>query len=329
MIDVAVVGSLHLDIMVAAPRLPALDETLIGTSWGYKCGGKGGNQAVAAARFGARTAFGGQTGADDFGDRLRRNLSAAGVDISCVGIDPAHGSGMSVAITESHGEYGAVVVSGANLGIDAGRIAHDWGALWECRVMLLQNEIPEAVSLTAAREARKRGARVVLNAAPARPASRHFLDLVDVLVVNRVEAAMLSGCSDPHEALESLRSPHRDVILTRGGDGVSLLRRDGVALDLPALTVKLVSSHGAGDCFCGALAARLAAGEGLEQACRYAVAAAGLFVSLPEEERAALSHDAVAKAGAAALSLSAATPAAPPSDGSGPPRRPPRPGHRS
>ena len=80
MIDVSVVGSLHLDIMVAAPRLPGRDETLIGTSWHYKCGGKGGNQAVAAARFGAKTAFGGQTGQDDFGERLRANLGASGLE---------------------------------------------------------------------------------------------------------------------------------------------------------------------------------------------------------------------------------------------------------
>ena len=154
MIDVAVVGSLHLDIMVAAPRLPALDETLIGQSWGTKCGGKGGNQAVAAARFGAKVAFGGQTGADDFGERLRANLVEAGVDISCVGIDRLTGSGMSVAITEAHGEYGAVVVSGANLTIDPAAIVTAWAPLWNCKVLLLQNEIPEAVSLAAARMAK-------------------------------------------------------------------------------------------------------------------------------------------------------------------------------
>jgi ribokinase len=103
MTDVAVAGSLHLDIMVAAPRLPARDETLMGKAWHMKCGGKGGNQAVAAARFGASTAMGGQTGADDFGARLRANLEAAGVDITHLDTDPAAGSGMSVAITEAAG----------------------------------------------------------------------------------------------------------------------------------------------------------------------------------------------------------------------------------
>ena len=279
MIDVAVVGSLHLDILVAAPRLPGRDETLVGSSWHYKCGGKGGNQAVAAARFGARTAFGGQTGRDDFGDRLRANLVAAGVDIVHVGTDPAQGSGMSVAISEDSGEYGAVVVSGANLSIDAAAIVSAWEPLWSARVLLLQNEIPEAVSLAAAKAAKAKGARIVLNAAPARKMSAEFLSLVDVLVVNRVEAAMLAGTSDMAAALAGLHAPTRDVVLTRGGDGLMLMTRDGGRRDIPALPVKLISSHGAGDCFCGALAARLAAGDGIEAACRFATEAAGKFVS--------------------------------------------------
>jgi ribokinase len=279
MIDVAVVGSLHLDIMVAAPRLPHRDETLFGSSWHYKCGGKGGNQAVAAARFGARTAFGGQTGKDDFGERLRANLSMSGVDITHVDLDPGTGSGMSVAVTEEAGEYGAVVVSGANLTIDADSITTRWEALWQARVLLLQNEIPEAVSFAAARKARANGARIILNAAPARDMSPPFMNMIDVLVVNRVEARMLTGTEDPDRALPALHTPRRDVVLTRGAEGLSLMTREGVRVDVPALPVKLVSSHGAGDCFCGALAARLAAGDALEFACRFSSAAAGRFVS--------------------------------------------------
>lgn len=279
MIDVAVVGSLHLDIMVAAPRLPGSDETLIGSSWHYKCGGKGGNQAVAAARFGARTAFGGQTGQDDFGERLRSNLAIAGVDITHVDIDPAHGSGMSVAISEESGEYGAVVVSGANLTINSQTIATRWESLWHARVLLLQNEIPEVVSRTAARLAKENGARIILNAAPAREMSQGFMNMVDVLVVNRVESRMLSGSDDPDRALAALHTPKRDVVLTRGGEGLILMTRNGIRVDVPALPVKLVSSHGAGDCFCGALAARLASGDEIEFACRFASAAAARFVA--------------------------------------------------
>src|SRR6185436_970950 len=116
---VSVVGSLHLDILVEAPRLPLSDETLAGRAWSQKCGGKGGNQAVAAARFGATVAIGGRIGKDAFGKTLLANLQAAGVDVACIGTDAAAGSGMSVAIQDAGGEYGAVIVSGANLAIDA------------------------------------------------------------------------------------------------------------------------------------------------------------------------------------------------------------------
>lgn len=279
MIDVAVVGSLHLDIMVAAPRLPERDETLIGASWYYKCGGKGGNQAVAAARSGARTAFGGQTGQDDFGEKLRSSLAIAGVDITHVDVDPAHGSGMSVAISETSGEYGAVVVSGANLTINAQAIATRWEDLWHAKVLLLQNEIPEVVSRTAAKLAKEKGARVILNAAPAREMSQGFLNLVDVLVLNRVETRMLAGTDDPDRALAVLHTPKRDVVLTRGGEGLVLMTRHGVRVDVPALPVKVISTHGAGDCFCGVLAARLSMGDEIEFACRFASSAAARFVS--------------------------------------------------
>lgn len=294
MIDVVVVGSLHLDIMVAAPRLPTRDETLMGSGWHHKCGGKGGNQALAAAQFGARVAFGGRTGADDFGRTLHANLAANGVDLSHLGTDTTLGSGISVAIVEAQGEYSAVVVSGANLGIEASKIALEWAALWSCKVLLLQNEVPEAVNLAAARAAKARGALIVLNAAPARFTAAAMLDLVDVLVVNRVEAAMLSGCGDDlAAALAKLHAPSRDVIVTRGGDDILLATRASITEAIPVLPVKLVSSHGAGDCFCGALSARLAAGDSIGVACRYALTAAGLFVSVPEAVQGRISDEEV------------------------------------
>ena len=291
--SVSVIGSLHLDIMVAAPRLPQRDETLMGTSWHYKCGGKGGNQAVAAAQFGAATAFGGQVGKDDFGDRLIANLQAAGVNTDCVETNAGLGSGMSVAITEAQGEYGAVVVSGANLAIETADIERRWAKLFRAPVLMLQNEIAETVNIAAARAAKANGARIVLNAAPARDMSDALLSLVDVLVVNRVEAQMLSGSADPEAAVTALHGPSRDVILTRGAEGLLARTRTGAGFSIPSHAVKLVSSHGAGDCFCGALAARLAAGDGLQDACRFANAAAALLVALPDAQRDQLASDAV------------------------------------
>lgn len=277
-VDVAVVGSLHLDVMVRAPRLPGRDETLMGSSWHRKSGGKGGNQAVAAARAGARVAFGGAVGADEFGATLRANLLAAGVDATHLETDPSQGSGMSVAIEEEGGEYGAVVVSGANRGIAAVGLAARWAPLWEARVLLLQNEVPEAVNLSAARAAKARGATVVLNAAPARVASEAMSALVDVLVVNRVEARMLTG-EEGEAALPGLAALGRDVVLTMGAEGLWVQPAGGAAEFVPAVPVEARSSHGAGDAFCGTLGARLAAGDGLREACRAGAEAAARFVA--------------------------------------------------
>jgi ribokinase len=149
--DVIVCGSLHLDVMVYAPSLPRLDETVVGSRWSLGCGGKGGNQAVMAARAGARAAMIGRVGADQFGVRLRGNLAAASVDISAVHDDAAAASGMSAAIVRDDGEYGAVIVSGANLRIEPTAIGEAWRALAGASILVLQNEIPEAANIAAAR----------------------------------------------------------------------------------------------------------------------------------------------------------------------------------
>ena len=282
--DVIVCGSLHLDVMVHAPTLPRPDETVVGARWAMKCGGKGGNQAVMAARAGARTAMIGRVGQDDFGDRLRAHLAANGVDGAEVRIDPALGSGMSVAILRADGEYGAVIVSGANLAVVAAKLAAQLTALGGARALVLQNEIPEAVNIAAARAARAAGARVVLNAAPMRAMSEEFLSLVDVLVVNRVEAEGLAGepvadAGAALAALPKLGAGKRDVVVTLGGAGLVLQPKGQAPTAIAPIKVKVVSTHGAGDCFVGALAARLAAGDSLLAAARAANAAAAAFVA--------------------------------------------------
>jgi len=291
---VSVVGSLHLDILVEAPRLPLSDETLPGRAWSQKCGGKGGNQAVAAARFGASCAMGGRVGDDDFGRKLRDHLRAAGVDDRCVGTDPVAGSGMSVAILEAGGEYGAVIVSGANLAINAATIAHDWAPLWDAQVLMLQNEVPEDVNLAAASAAHANGCRVLLNAAPARALSAELLRLTDVLVLNRVEAGHMTGRTlrtrqDVAQAADALHRPGQDLIITMGSDGLHLTMRSGKSMFQLAFETAVRSAHGAGDCFCGALAARLALGDEVATACDFARAAAALFVAATPDGQAALS----------------------------------------
>lgn len=288
--DIIVCGSLHLDIMIDAPHLPRVDETAVGTAWAYKCGGKGGNQAVMSAKLGARTAMIGRIGQDDFGTRLIHHLDRAAVDRREVGIDPQAGSGMSVAIVDSTGDYGAVIVSGSNLTLNPDEAGDAFVRLGGAPILILQNEIPDAVNVAIARKARSMGARVILNAAPARALSAALDQTIDLLVVNRVEAGMLSGrevssAEDATSALAALGQSHRDVIITLGGAGLVVGAKGRVAHFIPATPVSVVSSHGAGDCFIGALSLALARGESLEIAAQRASQIAARFVSLSEAAR--------------------------------------------
>lgn len=280
---VLTVGSLHYDIMVEADHLPRRDETAVGTRWYPKFGGKGGNQAVAAARAGVASRMAGALGDDDFGAFLRSKLVAAGVEDHHVATLPGIGSGMSVAIQDGAGDYAATIVSGANLAIDAEGLGE--AALWAgVRVLVLQNEVPEAVNRAAATEARRRGISTVLNAAPYRALGAEFAGLVDVLVVNAVEAEMMGaspvvGLTSAGSAARHLAADYPAVIVTAGGEGLACVRPHGEELHLAAEKVQVVSSHGAGDCFVGSLAAALAGGQGLEEACRLASSAAARHVA--------------------------------------------------
>jgi ribokinase len=282
--DVIVCGSLHLDIVVNAPALPQLDETAVGTSWAQVCGGKGGNQAVQAAKHGARTAMIGRVGQDAFGRTLQQNLQNANVDTQSIIPHPFQGSGMSVAILQDNGEYGAVIVSGANTTIDPSSLASTWAKLGGAKVLVLQNEVSHDVNVAAAIIARKNGAIVVFNAAPARELSEALNTNVDVLVVNRVEAEAISGMQvndrkSAIAALFSLGSSHRSVVITLGGGGLVVCPKSAAFVEIEARPVKVSSTHGAGDCFVGVLAAELARGSALIDACRTANDCAAAFVS--------------------------------------------------
>lgn len=284
---ILVCGSLHLDVVVTAPHIPRLDETVAGQGVRYPFGGKGGNQALAAARLGARVAMAGRIGSDAFGRTLLDTLTEARIDTTLLQRDPGP-SGMSVAIEDASGGYGAVIVSAANLNLDPDRITIPPGTSH----VLLQNEVPEEVNLAVARKARAAGARVVLNAAPARAMPGDLLAQTDLLVVNRVEAEDLAGPVAPEDAARRLaaRGPGA-VIVTLGAGGLMLW--DGRAQRLPAHPVTVVSTHGAGDAFQGALAAELSRGADLVAAARYGQAAAALYVSLPVDDRPFLSDASV------------------------------------
>lgn len=279
---ILVVGALHLDVIVNAPRLPVMDETLLGHSVRYALGGKAGNQASAAARMGAKAALAGRVGSDGFGDQLLADLALTGVDCSAV-LRGTGASGMSVAIVRTDGEYGAVIVSGENLKIDA----QDIEIPSETRILVLQNEVPDAVNLNLARRARVAGLRVILNAAPARNLPKELLALTDLLVVNRGEAQALLDCPMPaSQAAEHLAGMGpRAVIVTLGHEGLVLCEM-GDLHPVAAQKVAMISAHGAGDGFIGALAAEWGRGASLLQAARFASAAAALHVSTPPDARA-------------------------------------------
>lgn len=280
---VLVVGSLHYDIMVETDHLPRLDETAVGKRWYPKCGGKGGNQAVSAVRQGAAVRMLGAVGDDAFGVALCQNLATAGVDARFVRVMPGIGSGISVALVDGRGDYAATIVSGANLMMGAGDVAE--AAVWaDVGLLILQNEIPEAANIAAAVEAHRRGVRVVLNAAPYRVMGAEMRGVVDVLVVNAVEAEMMGAANigslgDADHAVEQLSGEFAQVIVTAGARGLAGRDADGRRWVLPAAQVKAVSSHGAGDAFIGALAAALVGGAGLEAACRAGSVAAARHVA--------------------------------------------------
>ncbi len=280
---VLVVGSLHYDILVEADHLPRRDETAIGSRWYPKFGGKGGNQALSCARQGALARFLGAVGPDDFGRFLMAGLTDAGVDARFVRQVPDVGSGMSVALQDGAGDYAATIVSGANLLIDPAWVAD--GSLWNgVGLLVLQNEVPEAVNLAAAAEARRRGIRTLLNAAPFRPLSNAFAQLVDILVVNAVEAEMMgtpqvSGLITASEAAHQLASRFDGVIVTAGAKGLAVWASEDIRLQIAAEKVDVISTHGAGDAFIGALAAALVQGHTIEVACKAASRAAAKHVS--------------------------------------------------
>lgn len=278
---IAVLGSLHMDIVVQAARQPVLGETLAGQSWRPSPGGKGLNQAVHAARHGAAVSMFGRLGDDDFAAPLLAYMAANHVDAAGVRSTSDAGTGMSVAIIEQSGDYGAVIVSGANQHIDDDDIqaVADSGA----DILLLQYEISIGRLAAAARAGRDTGAIVVLNAAPATDAPPGLLDAVDLLVANEIEAEMLTGIpiAGPAEAERALGVLLRQVpaaIVTLGPGGLVFATRGEPPRHIPGHPALVVDTHGAGDALIGALASRLGAGDSLADAARYANAAGALMV---------------------------------------------------
>jgi ribokinase len=268
---IAVVGSLNLDLVVRVPRLPGPGETVSGDDVFRNPGGKGANQAVAAARLGRRVAMVGCVGDDEAGRELLASLEADGVDRSRVRVVDGVPTGTAFITVGEDGENQIVVSPGANTRLSPDDVAAAGTRLAAAAVTLLQLEVPLETVAAAARTA---GGKVVLNPAPVRALPSALLGEVDVLVPNRVELARLAAGRVPatvEEAAELAgRLPARAVVVTLGADG-ALVVEHGRARHVPAVPVRAVDTTAAGDAFCGGLADALAVGATLEDAARRAV----------------------------------------------------------
>ena len=268
MTALVVLGSINRDLTVVVERHPLPGETVLGGSVVSGTGGKGANQAAAAAREGVTPVFLGAVGTDATGDELLADLTRAGVDVRFVSRSEQP-SGIALITVDRSGENSIVVASGANASLDADATA-ELVAEIKPTVLLAQLEIPLVVVEAAANQLEKDGGRLVLNLSPSMTVSPRLLGFADPLVVNESEASDLAGSTidgpaDAETIAGRLLASSRSVVLTLGGDGVVVADASGVTR-LPAKKVTVVDTTGAGDAFAGALAAALATGSDLNTA---------------------------------------------------------------
>lgn len=273
---VAVVGSANMDIVFAVERVPRPGETLLADRAALYPGGKGLNQTVASSRAGAATTFIGSVGRDDHGAALTAVLDADRVDRAGLRLSD-ESTGQAFIVVDPAGENTIIVASGANATVTS-MTDPDAAAIASASVLLMQLELPLSAVTHAARIARAAGVTVMLNAAPAASVPDDLLDLVDYLIVNEHEACLVAALDDLVTASARLAARVARLVVTLGSDGSALYDGGVEIARIPARRVPVVDTTGAGDTFCGALAAALAGGSDFESAARFATAAASLSV---------------------------------------------------
>ncbi|HRZ37945.1 MAG TPA: ribokinase [Candidatus Paceibacterota bacterium] len=281
---IVVVGSSNTDMIIRLNRLPRPGETLLGGEFSMAAGGKGANQAVAAARAGARVTFIARVGKDIFGERALEGFRRDGIAVDRIIRDPRSASGVALIFVGAEGQNSIAVASGANARLTASDVRRARGVIAEADLVVMQLETPLATVRAAAQEAAAAGVPVVLNPAPARPLPRTLLRLVTVLTPNETEAEMLSGVrirndrSAVRAAVALLGHGPKIVAITLGARGALVATQEGHQI-VPAFPVRAVDTTAAGDVFNGALAVALAEEKPLIEAVRFANAAAALSVT--------------------------------------------------
>jgi ribokinase len=282
--QIVVVGSSNTDMVVQVPRIPAPGETVLGGQFVMVPGGKGANQAVAAARLGAQVTFVARLGPDAFAEGSLQNFAAAGIDTSFIVRDAEAASGVALIFVDAGGENAIAVAPGANARLAPEDVDRAEAAIARADVVLLQLEMPIDTVAHAIAVAKRHGRRVILNPAPAQSVPEGLLGQVDILTPNETEAAMLlgdsiaglAGIAPTAEAL--LAQGVGIVVVTLGKEGVFVVERGG-SYHVPGRRVTAVDTTAAGDTFSGALAVAWAEGRDVRAAVEWATAAAALSVT--------------------------------------------------
>lgn len=277
-----VFGSINMDLVARTPRLPAPAETITGHQFFTAPGGKGANQAVAAARLNVSTRMIGRVGDDNFGPALLKNLQTNGVDTSLVGVETGVSSGVAIIAVDDRAENNIIIIPGANGRVgqpDVERLAQNLAGV---SVLLLQLEVPLAATVAAARTGRDAGVTVILDPAPAQPLPAEIYPLINIITPNEVEATQLVGFSvtgrdDAFKAAETLLERGVETaIIKMGAQGVVYAAQNGERGFVSAFKIKAVDTVAAGDAFNGGLAAALIQNQSLKQAIRWGAAAGAL-----------------------------------------------------
>ena len=281
---IVVVGSCNTDMVINMERLPLPGETLLGGKFFMNAGGKGANQAVAAARLGGKVDFVAKVGNDPFGIRSIDQYKAEGIGTKHVVVDKEHPSGVALILVDAHGENSIAVASGANAHLLPEDVDRAKGAIEDCDILLMQLETPMETIEHAAQMARRAGCKVILNPAPAHSLPESLLTNLYMLIANETEAEYISGTriTDMDSVARAADIIcHRgveNVVITLGSKGAFIKERDTYH-QVPALKVKAVDATAAGDTFCGAVCVALAEGRGITEAVTFANRAAAVTVT--------------------------------------------------